>query len=270
MGLNENENEILKFNYRYKKKKLKKLIKININKQSKIHINMSCLITGDFYPYIRRYDLSGIKWIHIKNDAVRDGNINPRDFCVLLALKLFSYDGESEKDSFQIDNRLLRYWTNINDNVTLKKSFKNLYTHGYIKNEITTLIQNRPTLVELNMNKIKAEKGFTRVPIKLLEMLRDNEITHAGVRLIYYYESMISRSDSRKDFCYPSEVRICSETGIKSPKTVSSHNELLKKLKLIKITNHRLESHGYSIDGDHHNSRFNNHYEVRLDPLINM
>ncbi|KAA9007365.1 helix-turn-helix domain-containing protein [Paenibacillus spiritus] len=211
--------------------------------------------------------MSKVRWVHIKNETIRDPSITANDFCLLVYLKWFSFNGK-ERTEFDIDNGHAKFYTGIKDNKTIKKSYLSLYEHGYICIPVHDhIIQSRALQIKLNNAKLHSESGFTRLPSTLLYMIRDSALSQQELRILYYLESRINRPT--KAFCYPSRELICSELGIKSPKTISTAKKSLVSRGLLKVEEHKI---GTTLQYDEEDrlirTKFNNHYYVQIDKML--
>ncbi|WP_342423183.1 hypothetical protein [Paenibacillus sp. FSL E2-0178] len=85
--------------------------------------------------------------------------------------------------------------------------------------------------------------------------------------MLYYLESRIARPS--KLFCYPSREFICSELGIKSPKTISTITGSLSEKKLIRVEEGRV---GTTLQYDEEDrlirTKFNKNYFVEVDKIV--
>jgi hypothetical protein len=210
-----------------------------------------------------------IRQIHLPDESIRDPSITPNDFTLLLYLKAAIYD-HNNKYSFYEDINKLKYWVNIKDNKTLKKSLVSLFDSGYLLIKTPDkFVQGKPVNFSLNKSKLDTEgKTFTMLPITILEMVRDTTITREAARLLYYYESRINRKIPDRHFCFPSEQTISRETNIKDPKTIRKHNKLLSQKYLIKIEKHKITwDYQYDEKDMPIFNKYNNHYYVNLDKM---
>ncbi|KAF6626971.1 hypothetical protein H6F38_23230 [Paenibacillus sp. EKM208P] len=206
--------------------------------------------------------------IHIPNDTVRDSNITPNDFAIVLYLKMVVFD-HGNTFEFDEDVNRIKYLTNIKDNKTLKKSLKNLYDNNYLLEKTPeNFVQGKPVRFSLNRDKFETDTNFTMLPMTVLTMVSEGRITRECARLIYYYESRVNRNNKRM-FCFASEISISEETGIKAVKTIRKHNSILKREKLIDIKKGKLGwDYQYDEDGNPIFGKYNNHYYVNWDKLV--
>src|SRR5690606_34622114 len=120
---------------------------------------------------------------------------------------------------------------------TIKKYFDHLHQLGYIKEKLVIKRKN-PINVHLIIEKLQ-EKPYTQLPVSILEKL--DTIDYIGLRLLYYYESYINRTQIQNQFCFAAMDTIEKHTWI-SKKTIIKYNEILVKSKLLKIEKHKLET----------------------------
>lgn len=201
-------------------------------------------------------------FIQIPHKVIRNPNINCTEFVMLMQLKYSSYTNGNVNE-FDVDLQKLKCAINIGDTRTIKKCLHTLYQNKYIVEEVK-IINKHPLHVILDMEKLN-EKPFAQLSAKLLDCI--DQIDYIGVRLLYYYESYIVRSDVRKQYCYPSIETIVRNTGI-SKNTVTRYNELLVKSKLLKIEKHKLGTeYSYNDNDDLIFDRYNNHYYVRVENI---
>ncbi|WP_339820709.1 hypothetical protein MKZ15_06250 [Paenibacillus sp. FSL R7-0216] len=204
---------------------------------------------------------NGISWIQVPDSIIRDPNISALDFCILLSLKYAYYLSGSKDNMFEMDFNVIKRALDINDNRTLKKSLAKLHKQKYIINDV---VIHRKKLSEVMLNKVLFNKPFTQLPTKLLS--RVEVIGFIGIRLLYYYESFIVRSETMNQFCYASQEAIQRDTGI-SIRSIVQYNKELKKAKLLDITEHKVRVE-YDKDGNMNWERYSNHYDVRLENLL--
>ncbi|MFI2856821.1 helix-turn-helix domain-containing protein [Paenibacillus sp. JSM ZJ436] len=205
--------------------------------------------------------MSNVSYIQIPNSIVRDSKINSLEFCILLYIKyaLFTSGGKGE---INLDALHIRNVLNIADNRTLRKALLKLVEHGYILSELDSKKWSKGKIT-VNSKKLELNNKFTQLPSSLIKHI--HTIGCPGVRLMYYYESLINRKKTLQ-ICYPSQEAIKRDTGL-SIRTIIEYNKILVKTKLLKITQHdpRIE---YTIEGIANVERYNNHYEVRLENLL--
>lgn len=154
----------------------------------------------------------------------------------------------------------------IKANNTFKSMLNKLYVNKLILNDVKDLPRHGVIEIEMNEEYIKLEP-FTRMHINLYYLV--DKIGHEGLRLIYYYESRINRNKDNHQFCFAGIRTIANETKINKNK-VKQFNDLLKKMKLLKIEYHELEKDDtFDEFNQEQNNKFNNHYQPRLDEIKN-
>lgn len=209
--------------------------------------------------------------VQIANQIIRNKNINDKEF-VLYAKLVQLYQKSNSKDTFNINFRLLKDHLHINDNRTFKKLWDNLFTQKLILNNINRLSNKSNSLeVKLNIDYIPSKENrlkFTQLPYLILDKFTIQYIGHTGVRIMYYLESYIDR---RKKFdyelvAYPSEETIALHTG-NSRATISKYIKKLRKERLIKIEEHKLQPEGYDENDKLLYVKYNNKYFLRLENI---
>lgn len=190
-------------------------------------------------------------------------------FAVYVRLKWVQFRLYGEEE-LTFDHKMMMHKLFISDTRTLKRCFKKLHQEQII----LELISKLPTKGDLNLtfNAIpdgKESRRFTQLPITLFHYLDDIGVT--GLRLMYYYESYINRTQGNytsDPFAFPSIETISKDLNINS-ETVIKYNTILHKKKLIKVVKHKLEIQGYNEKDEVYFDKYNNHYHIRLDRLVN-
>lgn len=199
--------------------------------------------------------------MQVPNEIVRNEwfKLDAYAFAVYTRLKfmLFRNYGNNE---IEFDHRKLMHKLHISDTRTLKKSFKQLHKEQIILEYIDKLPTKGALKVTFNP-KVEESKGFTQFYTDIYNYIED--IGVIGLRLLFYYESRISRSGSEiSPYCFAELRTIARELGIDKD-TVKRYNDILKSKKLIKIDKHKLEcTYDYDENDEIVFQKYNNHYYI--------
>jgi hypothetical protein len=165
-----------------------------------------------------------------------------------------------------IDHNKFKHKLYISDNRTLKKAFLTLHKQGYILEYINSL----PTKGTLNLTFEPLPLDnltFKQVPASILNRIEN--IGVIGLRLFFYYNSFINRTDEQiKQIAYPAIETTSKALGLNKD-TITKYNDTLVKNNLLKVTKHKLEYVGeYNLlDEPITFTKYNNHYHVLVDNL---
>jgi DNA-binding transcriptional regulator YhcF (GntR family) len=110
-------------------------------------------------------------------------------------------------------------------------------------------------------------KTFKQVPASVLN--RIDNIGVIGLRLLFYYESFINRTDDiTKQFAFPAIETTSKALGL-NKNTVIKYNEILESQNLLKVTKHKLEyvDEYTSLDEPIGFIKYHNHYNVLVNNL---
>lgn len=176
-------------------------------------------------------------------------------------------------DTIEIDHAALKYFLNIKSNQKLKTAINTLYDAKMIRTKIDTLPKNQPLQIEINSffdlkkaGKTKEDRfSYTQMPYILLDRRMIETLGHAGIRLLYYFESYINRTKTFS-FCFTSLETIQKEIGL-SENTILKYIDILKKNKLISVKKHKLEFAGYDEYDTVCFTKYNNHYIVDIENI---
>lgn len=196
-------------------------------------------------------------WLQVPNEIVRNigVDVDEKSFAVYAFLLYKKF--KSKSNLINIDHNTLKDVLGFKDNRTLKKCFKVIHEQGWIKSPVEKFPINK--YLEIELLHPYRDDCLIELPVSLL--MRINEIGYVGYRLMYYYESHITRKNVTKDYCHPVYETIISDLKI-SDKTLTRYNNKLKKEKLITITKHEVQ-----FDNPFDENRFdryNNRYRVNL------
>ncbi|EMI09230.1 hypothetical protein [Anoxybacillus gonensis] len=213
--------------------------------------------------------------IQIADRIIRSPKIDSTAFVLYGKLiQLYRLKG-GVSDTIEIDHAALKYFLNIKSNQKLKSALNALYSAKLIKTKIDALPKNQPLRIEINSffdlkkaGKTKEDRfTYTQMPYILLERSMIEKIGHAGVRLLYYFESYINRTkEFTKQFCFTSLVTIQKEIGL-TENTILKYVDILKKNKLISVTKHKFEFAGYDDLDNVVFTKYNNHYYVHIENI---
>lgn len=201
-----------------------------------------------------------VMWLQVPTEIVRNigFNVDEKSFAVYAFLLHEKFKTHDKNNSIlEVDHISIKNSLGINDNRTLKNCFKNLYEQKLIKNEINDFPIRKKLKLEL-LHPYR-EDWFTQLPLNL--NLHIESIGLIGYRLMYYYESHITRNNVMKDYCFPAYETIITDLNI-SDKTLTRYNNKLKKEKLISITKHQV--HFDNPFDENRFDRYNNHYRVNI------
>lgn len=186
-------------------------------------------------------------------------NINSKDFSLYYYLKILHDKQKSVNVKLNHNKFMAKF--GIKTNSTFKGMLKNLYESKLINNIVSDLPRNGIIEIQMNSDYVMM-KPFTMIHINLYYLT--DKISHEGMRLMYYYESRINRNKDDHQFCFAGIRTITQETKINKNK-IKEVNDLLKKMKLLKIEKHKLESTGeYDEFDQEYKNKFNNHYNPLL------
>lgn len=206
---------------------------------------------------------SKVPFIQLPNNLIRDPKINAVDFVLLFKLKQQTFLHNS--DVIHLPNDALKFSILVSDNKTIKKSYENLYNHGYLL-EPAELVRRKPVKFAVNPEKLSSPDQYTQLPIYTLQRL--DKIKHVGFRLLYYYSSYINSTTASKLYAYPAIETTKTHLGVHKD-TILQYNRILEKAKLIKIEKHKLEhNHTYDVNDRIEWNKYNNHYYIYMDKLM--
>lgn len=199
---------------------------------------------------------------------IKNPTISHDSFVVYCKLMQHYYVHKGKTNKLKIDHKKFMYFSNIKSNQTFKKCINQLNENGLVDNEIDKLPRNGLIEIELNKKYLTNNKDFkfAQLPFYFLDKCVLDVIKPEGLRLIYYLRTFINNGS---EFCFSSRETIADEIG-SNPKTVDKYIEILKKIKLVKVTKHKLESTGEYVTNEFGNekekfTKFNNHYFLRFD-----
>ena len=206
--------------------------------------------------------------MQVCNEMIRNPDLSSEAFLLFVKLK-YDYEckhrnknNEYNSDVHIFYHRNIMEFLGWKDLRTFKKCLNELHMFGYIE----CLKDFLPKLNPLEIKIEKIEKNFTSLPHNLLYNIKS--IGKYGFRLLYYYESFINRK-IKQVHSYPSMEKIYEHTRI-SDKTVKKYNDILVKLKYLKIEKHELINGFVNENGETTAKRFNNYYYVKLENIKNI
>lgn len=195
--------------------------------------------------------------LHITNEIIQNNgySLNSFEFYAYARL-MYLYFRNYKNKRLQVNHKKYMLNIGITDTRTLKKLFATLFENKLIENEIMVLPKRNPVEIIINEDVIKV-KSFTILPASILNW--SDRINHTEFRLLFYYKSYIN-NDS--DFCFAGYETICKDLRI-GRETLTNCNEHLKKLKLLTVKKHKLEStNEYNRDDELVYNKYNNHYKI--------
>jgi hypothetical protein len=204
--------------------------------------------------------------IQVPDEIIRNTNfkLDSHTFATYTYLKFLHFRNYYE-NALNIDHKAFKGKLCMADNRTLKKCLISLHKQGIVLEYIDSLPKQKA--LELTFEPIPFESAkFTQLPANIL-----NKVEHIGViglRLLFYYESFINRTDDiSRQFAFPAIETTAKQLGI-NKETVIEYNNKLKKNKLLKITKHKLENSGEYDNLDKAMfTKYNNHYHVQIDKI---
>lgn len=180
--------------------------------------------------------------IQVPQSIVRDKNISDRSF-VLLAKLIHAYYTQTEnpkKLTFAIDHKQFMYFTNLPNRKKFVDCLKELYKHGLITNEITSLPKKNGleiTLSSMVIPELNKKQLFVQLESYATHRSIIEKVGHTGVRILYYIMSYINYKQVGKDKCYASVVLMSNDLGM-TEKTFIKYIQILEKVKFIKVVRH--------------------------------
>jgi RNA-binding protein YhbY len=204
--------------------------------------------------------------IQIPDEVIRnvDLKLDSNTFAMYAYLK-FLHFRNYKNNEIELDHNKFKHKLYISDNRTLKKCFMKLHKEQIILELINKLPTKGAIKITFDPEPFTS-KTFTQLPATVLNKIE--HIGSIGLRLLFYYESFINRTDElSKQFAFPAIETISKSLGI-NKETIINYNNLLKKHKLIKVKKHKLEWNGeYDSLDQPLFTKYNNHYYVKLENL---
>jgi hypothetical protein len=204
--------------------------------------------------------------IQIPDEIIRNTNfiLDSHTFATYTYLKYLHFRNYYE-DVLELDHNAFKGKLCMADNRTLKKCLVSLHKQGIILEYIDKLPKQKALILTFNPVLLESKK-FTQLPANTLYKIE--HIGAIGLRLLFYYESYINRTDEpSKQYAFPAIETTAKDLHI-NKETVIEYNNKLKKHKLIKITKHKLEWSGEYDDLDKGLfTKYNNHYHVQIDKI---
>jgi hypothetical protein len=204
--------------------------------------------------------------IQIPDSIIRNTNnkIDCTTFSIYTYLTFLQFR-KYQEDTFKIDHNKFKHKLYITDNRTFKKALTTLHKQGVILEYINKL----PTkgALTVTFNPVPLENGtFTQLPATIFNMME--HIGTVGLRMLFYYESFINRTDPiEKQFAFPAIETTAATLGINKD-TVIKYNDILIKCKLLKVTKHKIEHTGeYNNLDEPIFTKYNNHYYVNVGKM---
>jgi hypothetical protein len=202
-------------------------------------------------------------FIQIPDTVIRNtsSKMDSNTFAVYTYLTFLHFRNYKD-DSIKMDHNKFKHKLYITDNRTFKKALISLHKQGMILEYINKL-PTKGTLT-ITFNPVPLDNGtFTQLPATIFNMME--HIGTVGLRLLFYYESFINRTDStERQFAFPAIETTAATLGINKD-TVIKYNDILIKCKLLKVTKHKIEHTGeYNNLDEPIFTKYNNHYYVNL------
>lgn len=179
--------------------------------------------------------------VQIPQFIVRNGTISDRSFILLAKLIQTYYMQPGEKKlTFSINHKQMMYFTNLPNRKKFVECLKELYSHGLIENEITSLPKKNGLEISLSqvvIPELNKDSYFVQLENYVLHKYILEEIGHTGVRILYYIMSYINYKTLGKDKCFASVETMSNDLGI-TEKTFIKYTKKLEKVKFIKVKRH--------------------------------
>jgi hypothetical protein len=204
-------------------------------------------------------------FIQIPDNIIRNttSKMDSNTFAVYTYLTFLHFRNYKE-DAIKLDHNKFKHKLYITDNRTFKKALTTLHKQGLILEYINKL----PTKggLTLTFNPAPLDNGFTQLPATIFNMME--HIGTVGLRMLFYYESFINRTDPiEKQIAYPAIETTAATLGINKD-TVIKYNDILIKCKLLKVTKHKIEHTGeYNNLDEPIFTKYNNHYNVNVGKI---
>lgn len=199
----------------------------------------------------------------LPNSIVRDPNLKPLGFCILLRFQYMMYKQKSS--TIEVSLSAIKSRLSVSSDSTMKTALNQLKGLGYILN-MSHIVNKKPITIEVNQSKLERTNQFTQLPTALIDYV--SEIGHTGIRLLYYYESFVNGKTGKVTYAFPGFKRICDEANINQD-TLHKYNKLLIKKKLLRIDKHKKTSTLQYDDQDREIvTKYNNHYYVRHENIV--
>ncbi|MBD1379179.1 hypothetical protein [Metabacillus arenae] len=195
----------------------------------------------------------------IRNEDFFIGN----DEFLLYARLSFLYFRNYKNPEIKVDHKKLMINISITDTRTLKKRLNVLYDLKLIENKIDKLPRRGEVTILINKKIIDDSKNFTMMNAGIFNMMES--LDEDCIRLLFYYKSHITKKDTHKQYCFVGYETLRTRLKIGN-ETIRDANDILKKLKLIKIEKHELKhDFEYGEDDELIFNKFNNHYIVNRE-----
>ncbi|WP_442636576.1 hypothetical protein [Rossellomorea marisflavi] len=204
--------------------------------------------------------------IQVPDEVIRNKHVkfDSNTFALYTYLKYLQFRNYGSNE-LELNHNHIKHKLYMSDNRTLKKCLFALHQSGAVMELINKLPTKGNLKLTFDPDAIQTET-FTQLPVTVI-----NKIEHigtTGMRLMFYYESFINRTDDiSKQYAFPALETTSLHTGL-NKETIVRYNDILKKHKLIKITKHKLEWNGeYDTLDQALITKYNNHYFVNIDKL---
>jgi hypothetical protein len=208
----------------------------------------------------------------VRNSDPETELLTDKEF-VLLAKLIQAYYTQPENSkqlTFEIPYKAFMHFVDINHKRTFKECLHGLFEKKMLTEEIVDLPRKGGLSISLSKNVIpEFNKGqlFVQLESFVLHRVIIEKVGHSGIRILYYIMSYINYTQTGKDHCYASVIRMSNDLGI-SEKTFIKYTTILEKVKLIRVVRHKPETN-YKDDKNGNEgllfNRWNNHYYINHD-----
>ncbi|MEH7116183.1 hypothetical protein V7128_01990 [Neobacillus vireti] len=206
--------------------------------------------------------------IQVPDCIVRNetSKMDANTFAAYTYLKFLHFRNYND-DILKIDHNKFKHKLYISDNRTLKKAFTTLHKQGYILEYINKLPTKGALTFTFEPMPLD-DLTFTQLPVTIFNFME--HIGTVGLRLLFYYESFINRQDDpSKQFAFPAIETTSKSLGINKD-TIIKYHDILIKHNLLKVTKHKIEHSGEYNEWDEPIfTKYNNHYYVNLNKILN-
>ncbi|KIL74345.1 hypothetical protein [Bacillus badius] len=183
---------------------------------------------------------------------------------VLYTRLCFLYFRNFQDKKITLDHKKLMLFCKISDNRTFKTRMKKFYKLGLIEEEIPKLPTKGYLTIIFNEKVCSEDEHFTMLNADIFNYWMNDQIDEYAFRQVWYYKSHINLHDKERDrsFCFVAMDTLADRLRI-SKEYVHNANKQLKKLKLIQVVKHKLESTDMHNEADELIiTKYNNHYYV--------
>ena len=183
---------------------------------------------------------------------------------VLYARLCFLYFRNFQDKEITLDHKELMRFCKVNDTRTLKSRLKKFYKLGLIEEEVSKLPTKGYLTIIFSEKVFGEDEHFTMLNADIFNYWKNDQIDEYAFRQVWYYKSHINLHDTERDrsFCFVAMETLADRLRISKGKVHDANNQL-KKLKLIQVVKHKLETnYEYNEADELVFTKYNNHYYV--------